>query len=369
MDINKKLKLQKVINASGKMTKLGVSGVSDEVAETVSHALKSYFHINEMMIAVGRVVADVTGSEDGCPTVGAAAGISIATAAIITEGKNDLVARMPDSNGLKNEILIPKGHIINFGADIRQMIKLGGGIPVEVGTKKALNVLDIESSITPQTAALIYVKSHSIANYNMAPIEQILDVAHKYGLPLIVDAAAEYDFKKYISMGVDIVIYSGAKALAGPTSGFVCGKSFHMEACRAQYNGIARAMKIGKEGMAGLVAALLEYPNRVMTEVEQINKLNIIKGILGVISGIRYIIIQDEAGREIYRGRIEVIEDEANLSAIGLQQALLESDPSIVLRSQKQKEGILDIDPRDLRKGQEKEIAFRIKNIVEGATK
>jgi uncharacterized pyridoxal phosphate-dependent enzyme len=369
MDINKELRLQKVINASGKMTKLGVSGVSDEVAETVRNALQSYFHINEMMIAVGQVIADVTGAEDGCPTVGAAAGISIATAAIITEGKLDLVERMPESNGLKNEILIQSGHIINFGADIRQMIRVGGGIPVVVGTKESLTIPDMEAAITSQTGALIYVQSHSTVNSSRISLEQMLGLANKHGLPLIVDAAAEYDFKRYISMGVDIVIYSGAKALAGPTSGLICGNSFYMEACRAQYKGIARAMKIGKDGMAGLAAALLEYPNSVMSKIDQMRRLETIKNILGELPGINYTIIKDEAGRDIYRGRIEVIEEETNLSAIGLQQALLEGNTSIVLRNHRQKEGILDIDPRNLGIEQEKEIAKRMKEIVEEAAK
>ncbi|WP_042221916.1 DgaE family pyridoxal phosphate-dependent ammonia lyase [Oceanobacillus manasiensis] len=369
MDIYKRLKLKEVINASGKMTKLGVSGVSDEVAETARYALQNYFHIDEMMIAVGGVIADVTGAEDGCPTVGAAAGISIATAAIITEGKEDLVSYMPHSKGLKNEILIPRGHIINFGADIRQMIAVGGGVPVVVGTEEALTIRDIELAITPQTAALMYVKSHTTENYSMISMKQLLNIAHKNDLPLIVDAAAEYDFQKYISMGVDIVIYSGSKALAGPTSGMICGRSFYMEACRAQYNGIARTMKIGKEGMAGLAAALLEYPDKVMPRKEQIKVLDVMKEIVDETPGIRYSIIQDEAGRNIYRGRIEVIENEINISANELYRALKENDPSIVLRNHKQQQEILDIDPRNLKMGQEKMIANKIKSIVEESTK
>jgi L-seryl-tRNA(Ser) seleniumtransferase/D-glucosaminate-6-phosphate ammonia-lyase len=365
MDIYKKLRLQRVINASGKMTNLGVSAVSDEVAETVRHALQGYFHMDEMMKAVGQAIADVTGAEDGCPTVGAAAGIAITSAAVITEGKQELVERIPDSTGLKNEIMIQFGHIINFGADIRQMIRVGGGKPVVIGTKETATIDEAKAAITPQTGALLYVQSHSTAGYNGLSLEEMCDLAHHHDLPLIIDAAAEYDFKKYLATGADIVIYSGAKALAGPTSGLICGNSFYMEACRAQYTGIARAMKIGKEGMAGLAAALLEYPNGVMSKKDQLEKLAVIEKILGVMPGIDYTIIQDEAGRDIYRGRVVVSKEEANFSAVKLQQALLEGDTSIVLRNHRQQEGILDIDPRNLASGQEIEIAERMKSIIE----
>ena len=142
-----------------------------------------------------------------------------------------------------------------------------------------------------------------------------------------------------------------------------------MEACRAQYKGIARAMKIGKDGMAGLAAALLEYPNSVMSIIDQMRRLEAIKNIIGELRGINYTIIKDEAGRDIYRGRVEVNEEETNISAIELQQALLEGDTAIVLRNHRKKEGILDIDPRNLGIEQDKEIAKRMRAIIENAAK
>ncbi|WP_430509733.1 DgaE family pyridoxal phosphate-dependent ammonia lyase [Gottfriedia solisilvae] len=364
MSIYETFGLRKVINASGKMTALGASAVSDTIAEAVRKATQDYVEIDELIEYAGTVIAEHTGAEDGCPTSCAAAGISISTAAVIT-GKNiSLIERMPNSEGLKNEIIIQKGHQIHFGGSIEQMIRLGGGKVVEVGNANKVEAEHIEQAITDNTAAIFYVKSHHAVQKGMVSVEKMIEVANKYTIPFIIDAAAEEDFKKYIKLGVDIAIYSGGKALEGPTSGFICGKKELMEACRKQYKGVGRAMKVGKEGIAGLIVALNQYPLREDNAEEQIERMTNLCSLLNEVDGLKCSIKQDEAGRVIYRAQIEVNEKEAGIDAETLLHKLESGNPAIYLRHHYVNIGILSVDPRPLLEGQEQIIAKEIKRIL-----
>jgi uncharacterized pyridoxal phosphate-dependent enzyme len=364
MSIFGSLGLRKVINASGKMTALGASAVSDQVAEALKQASQDYVDIEEMMEFAGCVIAEYTGAEDGCPTCGAAAGIAISTASVIT-GKNlSLIERMPDSEGLKNEIIIQKGQQIHFGANIGQMVRIGGGKIIEVGSANKVEKDHIEQAITDKTAALLYIKSHHAVQKGMQTINSMMNIARKYDIPFIIDAAAEEDFRMYIEMGADIVIYSGGKALEGPTSGFICGTKEWMEACRKQYKGIGRPMKIGKEGVAGLITALKQYPFKEDNAEEQIDRMTKLCQSLEEVEGLTCSIKQDEAGRAIYRAQIEVDANKTGMTAEQLLHRLETGNPAIYLRHHYVNIGILSVDPRPLLKGQEDIISFEIKRIL-----
>ncbi|MEG0260245.1 MAG: DgaE family pyridoxal phosphate-dependent ammonia lyase [Lysinibacillus sp.] len=364
MSIFEQLGLAQVINASGKMTALGASAVSEDVAQALKEASQDYVDIDEMMKFAGTVIADVTGAEDGCPTNGAAAGIVISTAAVIAGENLTYIEQLPHSDGLKNEIIIQKGQQINFGASIAQMVSLGGGKVIEVGQTNKVEAAHIEEAINEQTAALIYIKSHHAVQKGMQPIETMITIAKKHGIPLIIDAAAEEDFEEYIAMGADIVIYSGGKALEGPTSGFICGKKELMTACRKQYKGIGRPMKISKEGMAGLIVALKQYDDKDHDVAGQLRRMEKLCEALKDVPGLTCSIKQDEAGREIYRANIEVDSRLAGLTAEQLLHALETGNPAIYLRHHYVNIGILAVDPRPLLIGQEEIIAENIKRIL-----
>lgn len=364
MSVFKRLGLKQVINASGKMTALGGSAVSEEVAQTLKEASQDYVNMDEIMELTGKVIAEVTGAADGCPTTGAAAGIAISTAAVIA-GKNLAhIEKIPNTDGLKNQVIVQKGQQIHFGASIAQMISLGGGKVVEVGQANKVEAEHIEGAINEYTAALMYIKSHHAIQKGMQSIETMVEIAKKHQIPFIIDAAAEEDFKKYIAKGADIVIYSGGKALEGPTSGFICGKQELMEACREQYKGIGRPMKIGKEGMAGLMVALKQYADKDVDVKGQLSKMNKLCEDLNGVPGLTCAIKQDEAGREIYRANIEVDSEKAGMAAEDLLRTLESGNPAIFLRDHYVNVGILSVDPRPLLKGQEEVIAETIKQIL-----
>lgn len=113
---------------------------------------------------------------------------------------------------------------MNFGAPVDTMVALGGGKVIEAGFANECSPTQLSAKVTPQTAAILYIKSHHTVQKSMLSVSEAAAVARKHNLPLIVDAAAEEDLTSYYQSGADLVIYSGAKAIEGPTSGLVIGK-------------------------------------------------------------------------------------------------------------------------------------------------
>lgn len=345
-NIYQRLGLKRVINACGKMTILGVSAVSPEVMQATAEAAGSFVEIDKLVDRTGQLVSTHTGAEDSYITSCASAGIAIAVAAVITRGEPDRVALMPDSSGMANEVLMLRGHNIDYGAPITSAIRLGGGRVVEVGQSNLAARWQLEKAISERTAALLFVKSHHSVQKGMLTLADFVEVAKAHQLPLIVDAAAEEDLRLYVSQGADLVIYSGAKAFNAPTSGFITGKREWIESCKAQHHGIARAMKIGKENMVGLVKALELYaegadsmtPDALATTVDAISALH----------GFSAEIEQDEAGRAIWRVQVRVHPDVLGIDARQVEALLRTGDVAIYTRRYFLHQGVFSIDPRTL---------------------
>lgn len=345
-NIYQRLGLKRVINACGKMTILGVSAVSPEVMQATAEAAGSFVEIDKLVDRTGQLVSIHTGAEDSYITSCASAGIAIAVAAVITRGEPDRVALMPDSSGMANEVLMLRGHNIDYGAPITSAIRLGGGRVVEVGQSNLAARWQLEKAISERTAALLFVKSHHSVQKGMLTLADFVEVAKAHQLPLIVDAAAEEDLRLYVSQGADLVIYSGAKAFNAPTSGFITGKREWLECCKAQHHGIARAMKIGKENMVGLVKALELYaegadsmtPDALVTTVDAISAL----------PGFSAEIEQDEAGRAIWRVQVRVHPDVLGIDARQVEALLRTGDVAIYTRRYFLHQGVFSIDPRTL---------------------
>lgn len=368
MNIYEEWGLRPVINGSGKMTVLGASAVSAETARVMAAAAGDYVEIAALMKTAGTVIAGVTQAEDGCPTAGAAAGIAIATAAVIAGTSLSKIEALPDSRGCRNEIILQKGHAVHFGAAVTQMVRLGGGICREVGQANLVAADHIREAINDQTAALLYVKSHHAVQKGMVSLPAMAAIAKEHGLPLLVDAAAEEDLRGYAAVA-DLVIYSGGKAVGGPTSGFICGKRPLIEACRCQYQGIGRAMKVGKENIMGLMSALQQYGQQADTASEQQAAMTELLTALADVPGLSGRIVQDEAGRAIFRAEISVLPELAGLTAADLVAELAAGHPAIHTRHYYTAQGRFSIDPRPLLPGQTTTIAAAIRRIVRARQK
>ena len=369
MGIYEDLKVQTIINGSGKMTYLGSSVLSEEVREAMAQAGSRYVSMDELMTRAGQKAAQLCGSEDGMITCGASSGIIAAVAGIITGGNPLLTEQIPHPATEKRKIILQKGHVIDFGAPIRQMIEIGGGIVEEVGTVNRTRSYHIEESIGEDTAAILHVQSHHAVQTDMVPLEEVVKIAAARKIPVIVDAAAEEDLRKYTASGADLVIFSGAKALEGPTSGLVVGRRRYIEMCRAQMKGVCRPMKVGKENIAGLLRAMMGYEERRKGEKAlQDEILSCLKEGLSGLPGISLQISPDSAGRAISRLKITVHERKCGLNAMELDVRLKEGEPAVYTRNHHADLGYIELDPRPMRKEDCETVIRKMKEILSPET-
>ncbi len=238
--LNAKYGLKRVINASGRMSILGVSAPTDTVMDAMKKGGQNYVEISDLVDKSGQHIANLLHSEAAVVVNSASSGIALSVAAIVTEGNRRVSERLHQDLIQKNEIIMLKGHNVQYGAPVETMIYLGGGKLVEVGYANEGKAEHIADAINENTAAILYVKSHHAVQKNMISVEEAWEVAKKNSIPLIVDAAAEEDLEKYVQFS-DLAIYSGSKAIEGPTSGIVAGGKKYIEWVKVQLHCIGRS--------------------------------------------------------------------------------------------------------------------------------
>lgn len=155
-----KFGLKEVINASGKMTILGVSKVSENVLAAQRFGGEHFFEMSELFIQTGAYLAKLLKVEDAQIVSSASAGIAQSVAAIIGQGSLYHVYHPYTDRIKKREIIVPKGHNVDYGTPVEVMVELGGGEVVEAGYANGCSAEQMEMMITDNTAALLYIKSH-----------------------------------------------------------------------------------------------------------------------------------------------------------------------------------------------------------------
>ena len=248
--IHKRLGVRKVINVSGTMTHLGASIVVPEAIEAVTAILSEFVEIDDLQKRVGAAIARLCGADAGFVTASCSAGISVAVAGAMTGSDLAAIERLPDTTGLKNEVLIQTGHMTSYGAPVDQAIRITGAKVVPVGQATFARRYQLEGAITERSGAAVYVVSHHVVDYGLIPLEEFAEVCHARGVPVIVDAASEYDLKGFIARGADVALYSAHKFLGGPTAGIVAGRKDLVRAAFLQ-NGGHRARDEGGQGRNG----------------------------------------------------------------------------------------------------------------------
>ena len=361
--------IKKVINASGRMTKLGASTQSEYVQSMMRYAMENYFIMDDLYEKAGRRIADLLGAKDCVVTSSATSAIAFTIASLICKDSKKLVVDLPKAKKeiFLNNVVLPKGHNVDYGVPIHTIIELAGGRTIEAGSVNKVTKEDVKECINKNTLALMYVKSHHCVQKNMVSLEDMIDLSKEFNIPILVDAAAEEDMVKYYNMGANFVIYSGTKALGGPTSGFVlCRSSEHAENMRLQYNGIGRSMKLGKESIFGLVGAVEEYISREKHTSVTMNDINHFIKEANTVDGITATLSQDEAGRKIYRARLKFDPVFFGKNARQVNQELQQGDPAIFARDYLINQGFIDFDPRPLTSKKDLDIIIgRIKAIKE----
>lgn len=365
MTIYEKYDLKKVINASGKMTILGVSKVSETVLNAQKIGGENFFEMSELVINTGRYIANLLGAENATIVSSASAGIAQSISALIGRGDAYHTMHPYTPKITRREIILPKGHNVNYGTSVELMVQQGGGVVVEAGYANECTAQQIAMEITEHTAALLYIKSHHTVQKSMLSIQEMVEIAQAHQLPLIVDAAAEEDLTTYYEQGVDVVIYSGAKAIEGPSSGLVVGKEPYITWIQEQSKGLGRSMKIGKENILGFVQAIEDFlSNGSEDGTSMQNRLQPFIAALNEIAGIEASIVQDAAGRDIYRAKVVV---SGNLSAIEVIERLKQGDTAVYTREYQANNGIIEFDIRAVNADEMKTIVKKIAAILKGA--
>ena len=253
-----KVGVRPLINCKGTLTMYSGSVMLPEVRQAMAEASAKYVHIEELVDGVGRRIGEIMQTEFGLVTNGCAAALCQVTAACIAGTDPGRIARLPDTSGMKNEVITLKTHRHAYDHAIRMV----GITLVEVDD----NPGDLQSAFNDRTAMVAVFGDRG--GDGIMTVSEIVDIAHEHGIPVLVDAAAERPDipNPYLADGVDAVAYSGGKCLRGPqASGLVLGRRDLLWAAfmnGAPHHSIARPMKAGKEEIMGLLAAVERWGNR-----------------------------------------------------------------------------------------------------------
>jgi L-seryl-tRNA(Ser) seleniumtransferase len=370
-DIRETLGLRPVINCSGTMTSLGASIVVPHAVETVAAILSQWTEMSDLQRIASRTIARLTGAEAGCVTASCSAAITLACAAAMTGKDLAAIERLPDTSGLRDEIVIQTGHMVSYGAPVEQGIRLSGAKVVPVGQATSAHAYQLAGAITEKTAAAVYVISHHVVDYGQIPLETFCEVAHEKGAPVIVDAASEYDLEKFLKAGADLVLYSGHKFLGGPTSGIVAGKKDFVAACYLQNRGVGRGMKVGKEGVAGVIAALEAWETRDHAGIRarEQKAIDLWQSTLAGRAGITATVDPDPTDNPLDRLKVLIDPEGANISAWDLADRMAQGERPVIVRDHEVEHNYFYLDPCNLHPEEEFIVAERLTEELDAARK
>jgi D-glucosaminate-6-phosphate ammonia-lyase len=355
------LELRPVINAAGTMTVLGGSIIVPSAIEAMAEIAPQFVEMYDLHKAASGVISKATGADAGTVTASSSAAIAVSIAGCMTGSDLGRIEQLPDVTGMKNQVVIQTGHLVHFGHPIEQDIHISGAVVRQVGQATDTRPYQLASAIGPDTAAALFVISHHTARSGMLSLGEFCDICHSRDVPVIVDAASEYDLKGILAAGADLVIYSGHKFLGGPTSGIVAGRKDLVRATFLQNYGIGRPMKVGKESIYGVIAALEAWGVRDHQAIRATERriLELWRDGLSAFGGITAEIIADPTGNPLERLRIR-LEPGAGTSAWRLAAALAEGDQPIYVRDEFVGNGSFELDPCNQKDGQPEIVLARL---------
>ncbi|MEC9451550.1 MAG: aminotransferase class I/II-fold pyridoxal phosphate-dependent enzyme, partial [Chloroflexota bacterium] len=264
------LGIEPIINAIGSVTLLGGSTQPPEVIDAMQSAQDMYVPMDELEEKAGNYLAELFGAEACYITSGAGSALTLTTAAFMAGDNDDLIVQLPDTTGIKDEILIQSRQRYHY----ERCLTYAGAKLVEFGSKDQVTKDDLERSIGEKTVAVHYVANETINDPSALTLEDTLEVAKKNNLPVMVDAAGQIyplsNLSKYSNMGADAVSYAAKYFGAPHSTGFVVGTkdiirkvalqsfiSYEMRRVR----GVGRPQKIDRQEIIGAVTAAKIWMN------------------------------------------------------------------------------------------------------------
>lgn len=368
-DIRAQLGLRPVINVSGTMTSLGASIVVPEAVSAITRVLSEFVEMGDLHRRASTAIAELTGAEAGFVTASCSAAISLAVAAAITGDNLWAIEQLPDTGTLRNEVLIQTGHMVSYGAPVEQAIRIAGGKVVPIGQATSAHAYQLAGAITERTVAAVFVVSHHVVDYAQIPLKTFAEVCHARGVKVIVDAASEYDLRKFLADGADVVLYSGHKFLGGPTSGICAGDKDFVRNIYLQNRGIGRGMKVGKEGIAGVIAALEAWKTRDHDGIRARERaaLDLWVETLDARPGVIARIVPDPTDNPLDRLKVAIDPEAARITAWDLASAMARGDRPVIVRDHEAEHGHFFLDPCNLHPGEETVVAQRLVEELERA--
>ncbi|MBS1825524.1 MAG: aminotransferase class V-fold PLP-dependent enzyme [Acidobacteria bacterium] len=393
MSIYDRFGVRTIINAKGPSTRLSGGFLDPEVAAAMNEAATYCVEMAELQAGASKVLAEITGAEAGIVTSGAAAGLLMGTAACITGLDPGKMSRLPDTRGMKNEVIMVRSQR-NF---YDHAVRTTGAKIIEVGLPdryagagvRDAEGWEIQEAINPQTAAVMYVAGGG----SQPTLPEVVRVAHSQGVPVIVDAAGQLppasNLKRFIEEGADLVAFSGGKAIGGPqSSGILAGKrDLIMSAilqnldldiyweqwappeslidkkrlCGAPPHGIGRPCKVGKEIIIGLLVALKKF----VAETEEARGRRLrthIDKLYGLLADADHARVQVTSG-SIPKLELTVLKD-APRTAMEIVVELERGDPSVHADPSRVRTGVISFSPWCLKEGDAEKIAARVKPLL-----
>ncbi|MCC7341709.1 MAG: aminotransferase class V-fold PLP-dependent enzyme [Bryobacterales bacterium] len=365
-DYFRELGVQPFINAAGTYTALTASLMPLEVRDAWQYATGHYVKLTELQDAVGARIAELTGADAAMVTSGAAGALTVGTAGILTGADPEKIRRLPDTSGMRNEVLIQKPHRFAYDHAVRS----AGVTMLEVETRE-----DVERLAGSRTAMMLFFNDAN--NRGAIRDEEWVRLARQHGVPTFIDCAADVppasNLTKYLKMGFDLVTFSGGKGLMGPQSaGLLLGRKDLIQAARMNTSPfsdtLARGMKVNKEEMLAMLVAVECYLKRDhAADLREWNRrcdviASAAKQVKTVISEVFVPPIANHVPHLALRWDASAVK----LTPIEAMQRLAQGDPAIEACPLTDKErlvfGVWMMQPGDAER-----VARRVKEILKGA--
>ena len=357
----KELGLRTFINAAGTYTSMTGSLMPKEVIEAIGYSADEYVNLDDLQDKVGERIAELLECEYATVSSGCFGAMSIGMAGVITGKDPKKVKQLPNTNGMKNEVIMQESHSIGYA---QALTNVGAKI-VKVKTAKQL-----ENAISNKTCMLWFLNAHT--DRGEIKWEEFISLGKKYKIPTFIDCAADVppveNLFRFTKMGFDLVAFSGGKGLRGPQSaGLLLGKREYIEAARMHTpprgETIARGMKVNKEEVLGMLAALelyLEKDHNKEWEMWE-SQIKLISESASSVEGVETEIHVPKYANHVPSLRIRWNEKKVKISPNEVRKQLSEGHPSIQTVGDSTSVGITTW---MMVPGQERIVAKRIKEIL-----
>ncbi len=344
--IYEELGITPVINASGPQTVLGGSILSPGVQQALEAANVSFASMAQVFEKTGAVIANLLRAEDAYVTSGCFAALVLSAAAAMTVNDHSKIAQLPDTTGLKNEFLIQKK--LRYHYD--KCMSVAGGKLVEVGDEQETTVAQMEAAIGPRTAGILYLASNE-GTPGTLTIPQMVEIADKAGIALILDAAGEvYPLERMTSLpscGAALICYGAKYIGSSHSSGILSGKRSYVEAAKLNgfvsyetvgspgyENTLGRGYKVDRQEIIATTVALqewmvLDHEERLQTQAQRID--TIMAG-LADVPHIKAENVFDEEGGAWMRLRLSLDVAQLGKSASQITDLLKAGTPCVWVR-------------------------------------